>query len=119
MKCPGIRGVCAIAPFGGKIAANRNCRELVLADSPEPNFLLARVRIEAPSPILLDDRNRERPVLGSNVERRRSIALTAHTVHLLVFLDEHCAVGLILAVVMRRGEIRRSTQDVVYGRLVV
>jgi len=40
-------------------------------------------------------------------------------VHLLIFLDEDFAICLILGVVMRGGKIRRSTQNLVNGRLVV
>src|SRR5271156_1229536 len=105
--------ICAKLSFGGhEFVTDQNGPEFVLADSSEQDFLQTSVRIEAPGAVLLNERDRERPVLGADIQGHRSVGVPTQTVHLLVFLDEHFAVEPILGLIARGGELRRPAQDV-------
>src|ERR1700761_9043147 len=99
--------------------ANSNRCKFILPDSPEQDFLLAGIGVEAPRTALLNQGNWERPVFSADVQRHRSVSLTPQAVHLLILLDEQFALSLILSFVSRRGEICRSTQDVCNALYIV
>ena len=79
-----------------EFVADLNCREFVLADASVQNLLQTGDRIEMPGAVAVNERYRERPVLGPEVQGHRSIRIVTETMHLLIFLLEHFAVVLIL-----------------------
>src|SRR2546421_8123396 len=65
-----IFGYLLIVLFGGsEFVAVLDRDQLVLANSPDQDLLLAGLRIEAPASVLVNERDREGPVLSPDVER--------------------------------------------------
>jgi hypothetical protein len=68
--------------------ADPNRRDFVLAYPPETDFVRTAVRVESPHTIADYERNREGPVLGSDVQGHGSPRLLHEAVHFLIFLYE-------------------------------
>src|SRR5579864_2879414 len=76
-----------------------NCGSLVLSDSAYQDLLLAADRVEVPSAVLGDQRDRKGPVFCANIEDRSSVALANQAVHLLIFLGKLLAFQFVVVIV--------------------
>ena len=68
---------------------------LVRSDAPEQDLSLAGLRVERPAAVLRDDRNRERPVLGPDIEDAPA-GLLRQPVHLAVLGEEPPPIEIVL-----------------------
>src|SRR5271170_2788356 len=68
----------------------------VLADAAVHDFTPPKKAIEIKSPVALDDRDRQGPVFGADIESSFVIRLFYQPVHLLVFLGELIVLGIAL-----------------------
>ena len=52
-----------------------DCRELVATDAPPQDFIQPLLRVELPFAFIVDERDRERPVVVAEDQRLRAVAL--------------------------------------------
>src|SRR5580700_2413816 len=88
-----------------QLLANTNRRYLILANSPEQNFLLARVGVEVPRVAPVHQRYRRGPILRADIQRSRSVRFFHQTVHFLIFPREIRAALGVLGFVSRRDDL--------------
>ncbi len=115
-----MRRLLAVARLGGILALCIDERVqdvdgivFVGAHSPIENFLLARLGVEVPGAAgVLDQGNRNRPILGADIKRHRLVRLDHHAMHLVVAANEirqHVLVGNLVA--SMENLVRVRTED--------
>src|SRR5712692_3127117 len=102
-----------------QIATGFDSRQFILANAAEQDFVLSSLGVEVPSPVFVDQRNRQRPVFGPDHQGYCSVRLCHEPMHLLVFDDEAGASIRIFYWVAGGDNILPGRSEDAQGRLFV
>ncbi len=103
-----------------QLLANANGREFIPPNSPENNFLLARLGVEIPPLAVVHERYGRGPVFRTNIQVDGSVRFFHQAVHLLIFLEEiGAALGILGFVARRDNFLSVGSEDLEHGFLVI
>src|SRR5260370_9930854 len=102
----------------GEFLTHLNRGGLVFSNSAEQDLLFAAIRIEIPCTVLGNQRDREGPVLRTDVQNRTSVGYLDQTVHLLIFLAELLPFEVVFLFVARGSDFLSRSEDGFQSRLI-